>query len=198
MFPVALLAALPPIPYVEAKHWNRVVERERVDHIVIHCTDTSEVADRAERSARYFSELIPDTTKASAHFVIDRDSIVQMVPERRIAYGAKGCNQYGLHLEHAGVDEQTREQWLDAASLPMLDLSAMLVGERLAQRWSVPIAYVDAAGLKAGERGITTHRQVQIAFSGGAGHRDPGPGFPMDLYVARAQQYAQRAQAARV
>jgi N-acetyl-anhydromuramyl-L-alanine amidase AmpD len=182
-----------PIPYVEARHWLRDVKRTVVRGVVLHCTDTPEMGDRAERCARYFATIPADAPKhkrASAHFAVDEDSIVQCVPEDRIAYGAKGANRFRIHIEHAGLARQTREQWLDAAGISMLDRSAQLLAE-IAERWQFPIVWVDAEALKHSAAGVTTHRECTIAFGGS--HHDPGLFFPLEDYLARARQYEERA-----
>lgn len=194
-FPTELL---PPytktIPYLEARYWKRGVRRKNVLWITLHCTDTSKRFDRAEKCAQYFHNMAPDLPSsqwASTHYAVDQDSIMQMVREERIAYGAAGVNPLAVHIEHAGHDEQTREEWLDAQGLPMLDLSAQLVGEEIAPYWNVPICFVNAEGLLKNVPGITTHVEVNKAFGRGK-HKDPGPGFPMDLYIERVQQYRVR------
>jgi N-acetylmuramoyl-L-alanine amidase len=174
------------MPFVEARHWLRDVRRTVVRGVVLHCTDTVEMADRAEKCAAYFA-----TTEriASAHYACDEDSIVQCVPEDAVAYGARGANRFRVHIEHAGLARQTREQWLDAPGIAMLDRSAQLVAE-IALRRGFPIAWVDSAGLLRNEPGITTHAECSRAFGGT--HHDPGPFFPVEDYLRRAQQYAER------
>jgi N-acetyl-anhydromuramyl-L-alanine amidase AmpD len=184
VFPVHLRLALPEIRFVEAKHYRRAgAPRSLVKWVVLHCTDTPEQGDRAERCAQYFA--ITDR-EASAHYATDQDSIVQCVAENRIAYGARGANQFGVHVEHAGLARQTREQWLDVAGVAMLDLSAQLV-EGVCRRWSIPLRAIGHDELLAGERGITTHRECTEAFGGT--HRDPGPEFPLELYLERVLAY---------
>ena len=39
--------------------------------------------------------------------------------------------------------------------------------------------FIDAEGLKAGKKGVTTHAEVSKAFKK-SNHTDPGLGFPMD------------------
>jgi len=193
-FPPNLLGPMPPVPYIEARYWKRGVRRKSVLWVVLHCTDTYEAADRAEKCASYFHNMAPDLPMekwASAHYAVDQNSIMQMVREECIAYGAAGVNPLAIHIEHGGVDEQTREQWLDAGSLPMLDLSAQLVGEEIAPFWDIPIQFVNAADILKHKPGVTTHFEVNKAFGRGK-HKDPGPSFPVDLYLGRVQAYRQR------
>lgn len=196
-FPLELRPTqLPPIAYIEHKNWGRnIPPRTVVDWIVLHCMQSpDEALNRAERSARWMAGLAPgqEPPMASYHYGVDPDSIVQGVQEDRVAYGAPGANRLGIHIEHCGRAQQTRAEWLDEPGLKTLDLSAQLVGGNLTQRWSIPLIYVDAAGLVAGQRGITTHHQVSLAFPRPNAHFDPGPQFPIDLYLERARRYADR------
>jgi hypothetical protein len=62
-----------------------------------------------------------------------------------------------------------------------LQMSARLVRD-LCDKYKIPMEFVDAPGLVALKRGITTHAEVTKAFKGGD-HWDPGPGFPVDAYM---------------
>jgi hypothetical protein len=55
------------------------------------------------------------------------------------------------------------------------------------KRFKIPVRFVDAAGLKAGKRGITTHVECSKAFGGS--HWDPGPGWPKALFMGMVRAY---------
>jgi N-acetyl-anhydromuramyl-L-alanine amidase AmpD len=141
--------------------------------------EAPESSTRAERCAKNFAR--EGARKASCHYCVDSDSIVQCVKEDRIAWHCPGANRRGIGIEHAGYARQSREQWLDLFGQNMLGLSAKLAA-RICRRWGIPAVAVDIDGLKGGERGITTHAAVGKAF-GKTKHWDPGPSFPMDWYV---------------
>jgi hypothetical protein len=171
------------IPFVEAKNWSRnLPPRSRVDWVVLHCMEGEETSTRAEKCAARFADPM-NAPKASAHYCIDCDSIVQCVNEDRIAWHAPGANAYGIGIEHAGFARQTREQWLDPFGIAMFGLSAKLTAE-ICGRWNIPKKYVASADLIAGVRGITTHAEVSKAFKK-SDHTDPGRNFPMDWYIER-------------
>jgi hypothetical protein len=67
----------------------------------------------------------------------------------------------------------------------MLDRSAALAAE-LCRRYEIPVAWLYAADLKAGRRGLTTHKAVSEAFRR-SNHWDPGNGFPVESYLARVR-----------
>lgn len=151
----------------------------RLDVIVIHDMEWTETDQTAEACAAYFAK---PTTKASAHYLVDRNSIVQCVPLADVAWAAPGNNHNGIQIEFAGYARQTAQEWADAYSTGMLDLGAGLVAA-LCKRHGIPIKFLDAAALKRGERGITTHAEVSKAWKK-SNHTDPGANFPMQRFLA--------------
>lgn len=158
---------------------NRTAPAIRV--IVLHSMEAPEKGDTAEAVARYFASL-PSTKKASTHYNVDSDSVVRSVPDKDIAYHVAGFNTPSLGIEHAGYARQTPADWADPYSSSMLGLSARLTAA-LCARYSIPPVYLSESDLRAGRRGITTHATVSRAF-GVSDHWDPGPGFPIDLYIS--------------
>jgi hypothetical protein len=104
------------------------------------------------------------------------------VRDQDVGWHAPGANHDGIGIEHAGRAAQTGRDWSDAYSTSMLDRSATLVAE-LCRRYEIPVTWLDAVELKAGKRGITTHKAVTDAFKRGS-HWDPGQGFPVERYLA--------------
>lgn len=183
---------LTKIPFKQALNYTRAQRaRESIKWIVLHSMEGPEEATRAEHVARWMSgELAPKfpAPRTSAHYAVDSDSIVQMVRDRDVAWHAPGANKFGIGIEHAGKAKQTREQWLDAFSGPMLLMSAEL-SAALCNLYVIPRVFVDASDLLKGEAGITTHAEVTKAFKRGT-HIDPGPTFPMDWYLDRVAELA--------
>lgn len=161
--------------------WYTPADGRQIDLVVIHSAETGELWTTAEAIAQYFATT---DRRASAHFQCDNDSVAQSVRVGDVAYAAPGANHNGVHIEHAGRARQTRAEWLDAYSRVMLrDISAPLA-RALCQELDLPIEYRDADDLRAGgerARGITTHHDCSQAYGGT--HWDPGPHFPMDLYL---------------
>jgi len=166
------------IDYKQAKHYT-VASGRSIELIVLHSMEAGEASTTAEAVASWFAGS--SAPKASAHYCIDDDSIVQCVLDKDVAWAAPGANKNGIHLEHAGYARQTREQWLDDFSSRMLALSACLTA-RLCVTYNVPPVFVDREGLKRNERGITTHNEVTWAFRKST-HTDPGKHFPIDHYL---------------
>lgn len=156
---------------------TRTVSRQ-IDLVVIHTMEAPEKGTTAESVAAY---LARPATRASAHYCLDSDSTVRGVYDHNVAWHAPGANHNGLGLEHAGYARQSAADWADPYSRAMLARSARLTA-RLCARYDIPVVFVDAAGLKAGKRGITTHREVTAAFHQST-HTDPGAHFPMTAYL---------------
>jgi hypothetical protein len=167
------------IPFIKAKWFTDTGAKGRtIDLICIHDMEAPETDRTAENVARMFATT---KRKASAHYNIDNNSIVQSVDDMDVAYHAPGVNHNSIGFEHAGYASQRIEDWTDPYSLAELKLSAELAQKKVMQ-YNIPIEFVDAKGLRAKKRGFTTHAAVSIAFKKST-HWDPGPGFPMNLYL---------------
>jgi hypothetical protein len=147
-------------------------------NVVVHTAQCSEAATAAEGLGAFFQA---PGTGVSAHASGDNDSIVQSVHLNDVAWAAPPLNDHGVHFEFAGYAEQTVAQWDDAFSRAQLALAAKFF-RQVCDRYSLPIAFVDAAGLRRGEKGITTHVCVSDAFHQ-SNHRDPGASFPMERFL---------------
>lgn len=178
---------LQSIPFVGTRNYtpaNRGVGD--IDLVVIHDMEAPERSTTAEDVARYFATT---SRQVSSHYNVDSDSVVQCVGVQNVAWCAPGTNHNGIQIEHAGYARQTAAEWLDDYSRKMLELSADLVGT-LCKKYAIPVRFVGVAGLRAGEKGITTHAAASLAFKR-SDHTDPGPNFPMDWYLGRVKYYFQ-------
>lgn len=162
---------------------TRTASRQ-IDLVVIHTMEAAETAGVAASVAAY---LARPATRASAHYCLDNGETVRGVYDHNVAWAAPGANHNGLQLEHAGYAKQSAADWADPYSVAMLARSARLTA-RLCARYGIPVQFVDAAGLKAGKRGITTHREVTAAFHQST-HTDPGAHFPMTAYLHDVREH---------
>ncbi len=176
-------AALEHIP----SRWFTRTNGRAIDLVVLHTVegdpDTAAPGDiAAENVARYCARR-PE--KVSAHLFIDDDSIVRGVLDKDVAYAAPKANHNGIQIEQCGYARWTRDQWLND-HLGTLCLTARTLVHYY-RRHSIPIAFVDADGLRRGHRGVTTHHEVTKAW-GKSNHTDPGPGYPLHDVIALAWQ----------
>lgn len=150
--------------------------RKQTQFVVVHCTDGHEGFRKDDDVAAMFSK--PLAKPRSCHYVVDSDSVTRCLPEDAVAWhcGSTG-NARGLGVELCGFARQTEAEWLDALSLPMLCIAARLIRE-ICDRHHLPVTFIDAAGLSAGLRGVTTHAEVSKAWRESK-HTDPGKDFPL-------------------
>lgn len=184
--------SLSALPYREATNWTRVAVPIAKRLIVIHSMEYPLRRGAAEWCGNFFAGTTAEgAPKASAHAGVDPGGIVQYVPWDQIAWHAPGANQWGIGLEHAGYARFSLPEWTTPDGNAMLDNSAWLCAE-LCTRFAIPVDFLDhwelaSAGEKA--RGITTHREVNLAFKK-SDHTDPGGGFPIGDYLRLVSKYA--------
>ena len=172
--------------FVQAKWFGANRDTSKIRLIVIHDMEAPESGQTAENVANYFKNG-SGGRKASAHYNIDNNSIVQSVRDDVVAYHAPGGNSDGIGIEHAGYMRQTREEWLDEYSTSVLDLSARLAAD-LAIKYNIPAKRLSDAELKAGNRGFVGHDQISRVYKRSS-HTDPGPNFPWDVYINKVAYY---------
>jgi N-acetyl-anhydromuramyl-L-alanine amidase AmpD len=172
------------IKFLQARRFSRASRApSSIRLIVIHATDGSEGLLKAEDCAARFAG--EDSPKASAHYAVDANSVVQCVLDTDVAWHAPGANHNGIGIELCGRAKQTRAEWLDEISHPTLCIGAGLTA-RLCKRFNLPVRFVPREGLINKMTGITTHFEVSRAFKKST-HTDPGPGFPMDWFLQQVQ-----------
>jgi N-acetylmuramoyl-L-alanine amidase len=186
--PIVAARTLPAIKMTEAR-WYRVgPRRKRTIWIVLHCTDGVEGPRKAEDGAHELANIPVGAKRRSCHWIVDTDSIVQCVPVECEAFHAgRNANMFGEGIEICGRASQTHEQWLDALSLPMLQLAARLVRVR-ADALGIPLRFLRGPELRANIPGLTTHMEITRAFPHDTDHTDPGAGFPLAEFLAAAQE----------
>lgn len=173
------------IPFVPAKGQNILWPKRgrAIDVVVVHTMEAPETSMTAENVASWFGGLNPKypAPKASAHYCVDSDSVVQCVRDTDIAWHAPGANHNGIGVELAGFAKQTKEQWDDEFSTAMLRRAAWLVA-RLCREHRIPVAKLAVEDLQAKKRGLCGHDTVSKAFKA-SNHWDPGPWFPWDTFL---------------
>lgn len=173
--------------YVPAHYHGPTRAESSINLIVLHATLGPETPNSAEGTAAYFASDMGGRA-ASAHITVDNDSEVCSVPDNVVAYGAKGANANGLHLEQAGRADQTAAQWRDPYSTAVGLRAAAQIARWCTAHPRLRPRFIPAAGLRAGDRcGVTTHAEVSKAWPS-TGHTDPGVNYPLAevLLVASA------------
>lgn len=165
--------------FIQARNYTPTNGRQ-IDLIVIHDMEAPEAQNTAENVASWFGGS--NAPRASAHWCHDEDSSVQCVHDKDVAWAAPGANHNGLHHEQSGYAAQVRDEWLDRSSdATMRNMAAKVAEECVA--YNIPVVFVDAAAIRRGERGITTHLEITRSGIGSGNHWDPGYEFPMDVFI---------------
>lgn len=151
--------------------------------IVLHATDGHEgFAKDDDCAAMFAAPFVPPQKPRSSHYVVDTDSVTRCVPDLMTAWHAGHTgNLYGIGIELCGRASQTRAEWLDELSLPMLRVAARLVSD-LCREYQIPPQVANDRDLVAAKGGITTHSFVSMAWCEST-HHDPGVGFPLGSFV---------------
>jgi N-acetyl-anhydromuramyl-L-alanine amidase AmpD len=181
-----------PYQFVESPHRTRMPGRP-IDVVVMHTMEIAERPDAAAICARWFQSRV---SRVSAHYSVDARTIIQCVREADIAWHARGGNTNSIGLEMAGFARQTTSEWEDEYSTAVLARASTLVAD-ISRRRRIPVRWLVADDLLAGRRGITGHAEVSRAYRK-SDHWDPGPGFPIEVFLDRVRRapQAQRVRAA--
>lgn len=180
------------IPFIQAKNYNLLFPKNRtITVIVIHTMEYPEKPTGAEWCADFFAGRNGMTApKASAHYCVDQDSVVQCVRDSDIAWHAPGCNHNGIGVEHNGYARKSAGEWIEDLSWRTLDMSARLCA-KLAKLYAIPLVKLTPAQLVQKEHGFCGHVDATGAFPGpGRTHTDPGPGFPWSHYLSLVKVYS--------
>lgn len=170
-------------PFVRAKNYY-AGRNKKVQLIVLHTMEAPEKGTTAESVAQYFKT---SGVKASAHYCIDNNSVVQCVYDKDTAWACRNANSNGVQIEHAGYAKQNTEDWMDEYSKSMLEISAQIAAY-LCNKFNIPVRRAEFAGANDPtviKTGLCGHADVPLHGS----HWDPGPDFPWDYYLEQVKKF---------
>jgi len=148
--------------------------------VVIHSTESNS----ARSSAEWFTN---PKSGGSAHIVVDDFACYRTLDNDTIPWGAPGANTNGFHVEHTGwAKKWARADWMRHENT--LRRGAFKSALH-AVRFGIPVKVLTASDLRRGRAGFVTHATVTEFYPSEGNHTDPGPGFPLDHYMALVQQY---------
>lgn len=148
----------------------------KIQAIFIHTTE-SPLGTPCENVANY--QL--SARNGSYHYLADQAGrLLRENTDDWIAWGTGNRgNDVGLHLSFVNYAKCSRTEWL--SNLKMLDAGAWQVA-RWCKAYGIPARAITPTDLRNGVKGISTHDGARRAW-GVTDHTDPGPGFPMDIFV---------------
>lgn len=171
--------------FVQAKNYTpgRI---KPIKHIVLHTMEAPEKPKTAENVAAWFAG--DSAPKASAHYCVGADGVIQCVRDEDTAWHAPGANATGIGIEMVGYAAQSPDQWNDDYSKTMLEQVALLVID-LAKKHGIPLRQLSPDDLKVGTTGLCGHVDVSRAF-GRSNHTDPGENFPWQDFITMVRTLA--------
>lgn len=153
--------------------------------LVLHTSEGGETPTSAENLCRYM-EAPGDRVGPSGPYgssyqaVFDTDCIRPAVPNDVVSYSAGGGNARGVHGCFPGRASQTREQWLDENTRPMIIRAAeWAIDQSIAE--NIPLRRLTVAEVRAYKAGVCDHHDISLAF-GQSDHTDVGEQFPWDSF----------------
>lgn len=152
--------------------------------IVIHTAESTPDWVDADTGAEGVARFIQSRTDyGSYHFVVDSDSIVDLVPLHLQAYGdGTGSNPFAVHVSAA----TQAAKWAAApADWRRETVRNMAEAAARTARWlrkeygiTVPAKRITRAQSEAGQAGFISHAERDPAR-----RHDPGAGFPWDTFL---------------
>jgi len=143
------------------------------------------------RTARNLGSYFNSGVDASSHVGIDPTETLPYVSYDRAAWTLRSGNPISDNAEICGFSRWTRAQWLsttpvDGVTNPraMLDRTADWIAARCLAR-GIPMVKLTVADVRAGRPGVLGHADYTNATGDGT-HWDPGPNFPWDYVMTRA------------
>lgn len=165
------------LPFRQAR-WYTATNGRNTRLVVLHTTEGTGTAASNQAMFATWERVV------SAHYIVGTDGVAPCVRIKDVAYAAPGANRDGIQIEIIGKAAWSRTDWLSAHAVE-LEHTAQLLAD-ICVDCDIPAVFLDFEAVLRGERGITTHVQITRAYpSRGNGHWDPGPGFPIDVVMAR-------------
>lgn len=151
--------------------------------IVLHTSEGTSHGARGLRDATWWegsSHAISDDKELLDH----RSGCVDP------AYGAwtlRNGNPCSVNIEQVAYAKWSRSDWLDN-HMPMLRFTAQWIAD-MAQRFDIPITYIGTQGVRDKRAGVIQHNDYTQGAGDGS-HWDCGPGYPIDVVIDLARDYA--------
>ena len=175
-----------PVAFITtARNYSKANTRKPIRIIVWHSAENQELPGQAAHLVQWFAGA--SAPKASAHYMVDRDTALQSVSDKDVAWH---CDVWERNVESIGIEltghaDQTPVQWADPYSQGVIN-QASILGARLSKLYSIPPVHLTIAQILDGKtKGHCTHADISKAHAVNGGHTDPGVGFPMPALLSK-------------
>lgn len=164
-------------------HFGGPRDVSRIQAAFIHTTENDASTDALNIVNWQTNPQSDGFESGSYHTIADRTKLVVCNTEDWWTYSVANIgNQVGLHLAIVGRASWSRDKWLtEESEHGTLSRAAWQVAQ-WCKRHRLPVVYVPGLALRRGDKGISTHDAARIAW-GVTDHTDPGPNFPMDVFL---------------
>jgi hypothetical protein len=146
--------------------------------IVLHITVSHNRPGLSDLQALvdFFGRL---STQASSHIVNDAEGHdARCVPDAEKAWTQAAYNALSLSIEQIEPAAKSRARWLEENAKQLDNTAAWMAKWSVA--YGIPLVHSTT-------HGVCEHRELGAA---GGGHSDVGLGYPLDLVLAKAREYA--------
>lgn len=147
---------------------------QKIIWVAIHTTEG--ILD-ADDLGKYFQ---PASRQASSHAGADRNKVVSYVDDQYAAWTLRNGNQRSLNIEIGGFAAWSRNKWLTEEYARLVQAAKWVSWK--CDQYGIPKVHIGPAGVRASQKGIITHDDYTKGTNDGS-HWDPGPGFPMDVFI---------------
>jgi N-acetyl-anhydromuramyl-L-alanine amidase AmpD len=166
---------------------NQSERRGPVLAVAVHDTESLDIPHSSLDVRAIRNWFDNPKSDASSHIGVDGDGRSEVwVRSNRKAWTIGAANSFTTNIEFIGRASQRPVEWED---------EQIRMGAAWTAYWCVKYGIPAQRGVVRNinglcvctKRGIITHKQVTDAGFGS--HTDPGPAFPMDLFIRRVQWY---------
>ncbi len=129
--------------------------------------------------------------EGSSHAICDNEGLLDehsgCVDPGRAAWTLRDGNSRSVNIEQIGYAGRSREEWLDKY-MQTIRYAAQWAA-RMSKMFDIPLSYIGTQGVREGRSGVIQHNDYTQGTGDGS-HWDCGPGYPMDVAIDLAREYA--------
>lgn len=175
--------------YNERIQWSPNASNRSLNAIDYGALHTQQGNGTAASLANY---LCNPSSQVSYHYTVDNDrNVVAVVDTDRSSWSVGNANHRVINVCFAGsYAEWTRQEWLGRMGNG-IEIAAYLLVLDCKKYPRIDPVVRSHDDIRAGKRGLTDHRGINVAVLNAKGHWDVGDGFPWDIFAAHVKRFAE-------